>query len=44
MTGINSLIASYYWNYQAIWNERLDALENYVMRMIRDENKTDKNL
>lgn len=44
MTGINSFIASYFRNYQAIWNERLDALENYLTRMKRDEKKTNKNI
>lgn len=39
MIGINSFIASYMLNYQEVWNQRLDSLENYMKRMNANEKK-----
>lgn len=39
MTGINSFIASYMLNYQEVWNQRLDSLENYMKRMTANVKK-----
>lgn len=39
MTGINSFIASYMLNYQEVWYQRLDSLENYMKRMTANEKR-----
>lgn len=44
MTAINSIIIRYMWNCpEIIWKERLEALENYLIRMNHDE-ETNENL
>jgi hypothetical protein len=37
MTAINSFVDYYRWNYQNIWQERLDNLELYLTRMDQHE-------